>query len=173
MDLPSCQPVRHERTSFNNTRPLLQQLLNRVTVEINMKTTLQPWQAWKNCSNHETGSSGLPPGATAGLTMTLPCEAASSSFQCLAASCGWDRFHKPIWLTEFACPQKNSVNDQLHYMRSLLPRLEAASYVYRYAWFVSRTHGDGWIYPAANLLDMNGPHLTTLGHYYNKPWNGI
>lgn len=80
----------------------------------------------------------------------------------------WDRFHKPIWLTEFACPQKNNVNDQLHYMRSLLPRLEAASYVYRYAWFVSRTHGDGWIYPAANLLDMNGPHLTTLGHYYNN-----
>ncbi|CAG2200720.1 unnamed protein product [Mytilus edulis] len=80
----------------------------------------------------------------------------------------WDRFHKPIWLTEFACPQKNSVNDQLNYMKAILPRLESASYVYRYSWFVSRTHGDGWVFPAASLLDENGPHLSTLGHYYNN-----
>ena len=42
----------------------------------------------------------------------------------------WDRYHKPIWLTEFACPKSQSVNTQLHYMKEILPRLEAASYIY-------------------------------------------
>ena len=36
-----------------------------------------------------------------------------------------------IWLTEFSCPQRHSVTEQLNYMKAVLPRLEAASYVYR------------------------------------------
>ena len=43
----------------------------------------------------------------------------------------YNRYHKKIWLTEFACPQTHDVNKQLHLMKTLLPRLEAADYVYR------------------------------------------
>jgi len=80
----------------------------------------------------------------------------------------WDRYHKPIWLTEFACPKTHSVNTQMQYMKDLLPKLESASYIYRYAWFVSRTSGDSWITSSASLLHQHSTQLTTLGHYYNN-----
>lgn len=80
----------------------------------------------------------------------------------------WDRFHKPIWLTEFACQKSHSVNAQLQFMKEILPRLEAAPYVFRYAWFVSRTSGDGFITSAASLLHQHSAQLTTLGHFYNN-----
>ncbi|XP_071170381.1 uncharacterized protein [Mytilus edulis] len=80
----------------------------------------------------------------------------------------WDRFHKPIWLTEFACMKTHSVNVQLQFMRDLLPRLEAAPFVFRYAWFVSRWSGDGFVTSSASLLHQNSPTLTTLGHFYNN-----
>jgi len=78
----------------------------------------------------------------------------------------WNRFHKKIWLTEFSCPQKHSVHEQLAYMKAVLPRLEAADYVYRYAWFTSRFHGDGWIPQEASLLNQGSSSLTELGQYY-------
>lgn len=80
----------------------------------------------------------------------------------------WHRFHKPIWLTEFSCPHSTDPNQQLQFMKDLLPQLESAHYVYRYAWFVSRTLKSGWVTPAVNLLHNNSPTLTTLGHYYNN-----
>ncbi|KAK7109980.1 uncharacterized protein [Littorina saxatilis] len=78
----------------------------------------------------------------------------------------WNRFHKKIWLTEFSCPQKHSVSDQLNYMKAVLPRLEAASYVYRYSWFATRFRGDGWIPREASLLEQDSSTLTELGRYY-------
>ncbi|KAK7482016.1 hypothetical protein BaRGS_00026708, partial [Batillaria attramentaria] len=78
----------------------------------------------------------------------------------------WNEFHKQIWLTEFSCPQKNSVAEQLAYMRALLPRLESAHYVAKYSWFASRFHGDGWAVSATSLLDQHSSTLTQLGHYY-------
>ena len=80
----------------------------------------------------------------------------------------WNMFHKPIWLTEFACPQSYSVDQQLNYMKAVLPRLEAANYVAKYAWFTTRTKGDGWITSAASLLDQHSSTLTRLGQYYNN-----
>ena len=44
----------------------------------------------------------------------------------------YNRYNKKIWLTEFACPQTHDVNKQLHLMKTLLPRLEAADYVFRW-----------------------------------------
>lgn len=78
----------------------------------------------------------------------------------------WNRFHKQIWVTEFSCPQKHSVAEQINYMRAVLPRLESASYVYRYAWFATRFHGDGWVPREASLLDQHSSTLTELGRYY-------
>ncbi|XP_063412054.1 uncharacterized protein LOC134694878 [Mytilus trossulus] len=84
----------------------------------------------------------------------------------------WDRFEKPIWLTEFACPHTTSANDQLRLMREILPLLESAPYVYRYAWFASRwmKHLDGGntVDISATLIKENTVELSALGHYYNN-----
>ena len=81
----------------------------------------------------------------------------------------WNRYHKPIWLTEFSCPHSVSADTQLHFMKQILPRLEAASYVFRYSWFVTRwLHEDGWVTKSASLLQPDSSHFTTLGAYYNN-----
>ena len=43
----------------------------------------------------------------------------------------YHKYHKKIWLTEFACPHTKDPNVQLRYMKEVLPRLEAAHYIYR------------------------------------------
>ncbi|XP_052785113.1 uncharacterized protein LOC128220665 [Mya arenaria] len=81
-----------------------------------------------------------------------------------------NRYHKKVWLTEFACPHSWDENAQLHLMQTLLPRLEAANYVYRYAWFEARIKhqfGDGFVTPAASLLHNNSATLTKIGRFYN------
>jgi len=83
----------------------------------------------------------------------------------------WNRFHKPIWLTEFACPHTTSVNEQLRFMKDALPLLEAAPYVFRYSWFTSRFihHNEGtWVDASASLMKENSAELSVLGHYYNN-----
>ncbi|XP_045191141.2 uncharacterized protein LOC123547963 [Mercenaria mercenaria] len=83
----------------------------------------------------------------------------------------YHRYHKKIWLTEFACPHATDDQPQLHLMQTLLPKLEAANYVFRYAWFmarVKRVFGDGFINPAAGLLRNDSSTLTRIGHFYNN-----
>lgn len=79
----------------------------------------------------------------------------------------WNRYQKPIWLTEFACPQDNSAEHQLQYMKEILPRLEAAHYVFRYSWFVSRNTENKFTTIAVSLLHQNSRNMTTLGRFYN------
>ena len=43
----------------------------------------------------------------------------------------YDQYGKKIWLTEFACSYSSDARKQLHYMQTLLPKLEAAPFVYR------------------------------------------
>lgn len=80
----------------------------------------------------------------------------------------WDRFHKPIWVTEFACMRTTSVNVQLQFMKEILPKLETAPFVFRYAWFATRWNGDGFVTSSSSLLHQDSSQLTTLGHYYNN-----
>lgn len=80
----------------------------------------------------------------------------------------WQRFRRPIWLTEFSCPHSTDPNEQLQLMKELLPQLEAAPFVYRYAWFATRTLKSGWVTPAVNLLHTDSPTLTTIGQFYNN-----
>lgn len=49
----------------------------------------------------------------------------------------YQRYRLKIWLTEFACPFSTDPEEELKYMKQLIPRLEAADYVFR---FVSRWH---------------------------------
>ena len=43
----------------------------------------------------------------------------------------YTRYGKKIWLTEFSCPRTMDYGHQLDYMKAILPRLEAADFVYR------------------------------------------
>nr|KAG5707667.1 hypothetical protein BaRGS_031049 [Batillaria attramentaria] len=58
----------------------------------------------------------------------------------------YHKYNKKIWVTEFACPRHDSLQAQMNYMKAILPRLEAAPFVVRYAWFITRWKGD-WFIP--------------------------
>jgi hypothetical protein len=84
----------------------------------------------------------------------------------------YDKYHKPIWITEFATVANNATTMAenpytpemvLAFMQRLLPKLEALSFVQRYSWFSgSPTSSRLW---SSALVDPNG-NLTTLGKYY-------
>ncbi|XP_060563830.1 uncharacterized protein LOC132723170 [Ruditapes philippinarum] len=81
----------------------------------------------------------------------------------------YDRYGLKIWLTEFACPNSYSPEEQLYYMIDLLPYLEQADYVFRYAWYVHRRAApDAFISEHANLFETGTSVLTDLGQYYNN-----
>ena len=50
----------------------------------------------------------------------------------------YDEFGLRIWLTEVACPFARKAEEIEAFMAELLPRLEAADHVARYAWFATR-----------------------------------
>ncbi|XP_045200169.1 uncharacterized protein LOC123554236 [Mercenaria mercenaria] len=80
----------------------------------------------------------------------------------------YERYNKPIWLTEFACRSTN-VNQVINYMKAILPRLDSAPYVHRYAWYTSRiTNPWGWIKPTASLFEADSSTLTELGWIYQN-----
>ncbi|XP_048247801.1 alkali-sensitive linkage protein 1-like isoform X2 [Haliotis rufescens] len=81
----------------------------------------------------------------------------------------YNRYKKKVWLTEFGCPH-TSHSHILNYMKQILPRLENAHFVYRYAWFITRWKDDGFLTTATDLLqlDSSASKLTALGQYYNN-----
>jgi hypothetical protein len=78
-------------------------------------------------------------------------------------------YNKPIWINEFACPPYKSCTaaDELKFAKLAVPRLEAADYVFRYAWFQAR-EGAG-PKSGSSLLDSNASTVarTPLGNWYN------
>lgn len=83
----------------------------------------------------------------------------------------YKRYNRKIWLTEFACPYTGNPLRELRYMKELLPKLEAADFVFRYAWYVSRVtdeQANSFISTAVNLLERDTSTLTILGNYYNE-----
>ncbi|XP_045170719.2 uncharacterized protein LOC123533148 isoform X2 [Mercenaria mercenaria] len=82
----------------------------------------------------------------------------------------YDEFQLKIWLTEFACPYSTDPYEQKSFMEAVLPILEEADHVFRYAWFVHRsTAGDNeFVTSAISLLEPTSSTLTTLGEYYNS-----
>ncbi|BDA43889.1 probable alkali-sensitive linkage protein 1 [Coccomyxa sp. Obi] len=81
----------------------------------------------------------------------------------------WDRYQRPIWLTELACPNENgTLSRQVTYMRNALKVLDEDDAVERYAWFAPHTEDFGWIGPTASLFlpDADPPELSALGRVY-------
>ncbi|XP_046569908.1 alkali-sensitive linkage protein 1-like [Haliotis rubra] len=81
----------------------------------------------------------------------------------------YHRYHKKVWLTEFACPYSSSLAHIENYMKAIIPRLEAAPFVARYAWFQARiTQGNNFIHKENALLEASSSKLTALGRLYNS-----
>jgi hypothetical protein len=73
----------------------------------------------------------------------------------------WQKFKKPIWVTEFGTSDGDS-NQTLAFLKQVLPWMDQQDYVHRYAYFMARAAG-----PPFLLNTNNG--LTSIGDYYNEP----
>ena len=71
------------------------------------------------------------------------------------------RFSQPLWLTEFACTDAASFDDQIAFLNDAVEFLESDSRIERYAWFSGRFDG----IPFVDVLGDNGK-LTPLGQAY-------
>jgi hypothetical protein len=79
-----------------------------------------------------------------------------------------DRYHKPVWLTEFSCGGATA-DKQLEFMRQILPVFDAMSDVIpRYAWFAARTNQQTDAQRYATLISNETDTLTTIGQWYNS-----
>ncbi|RMG57424.1 MAG: hypothetical protein D6722_24935 [Bacteroidetes bacterium] len=85
----------------------------------------------------------------------------------------YERWELPIWITEFAVADWNaatvaenrySASEVQSYMRSVMPRLYAADYIHRFAWFSGAIDHPA-LGPSA-LYDADD-NLTPLGLYYS------
>lgn len=81
-------------------------------------------------------------------------------------------YGRPIWITEFAVGDWNakSARENKHrpakvaaFMREVLPMLERAKFVQRYAWYSAKP--DNWALGTSALFDAQG-ELTALGKIY-------
>lgn len=74
----------------------------------------------------------------------------------------FDKFKKPIWLTEFNQSPAASMASQMAFMREAIPLLEQDPRVFRYGWFLARSSQDN-----TNLFANGQPGvLTELGKLY-------
>ena len=81
----------------------------------------------------------------------------------------FEKYDKPIWLTEFCAwdPVPGNVNTQMDYMCSVLNYLETHQSVERYAWFIPRAGSKVDSAPYMQLLTHDYPaDLTPLGKMY-------
>lgn len=75
----------------------------------------------------------------------------------------WNKYHRPIWLTEFNrnAGGSSTPEDHIRFLTSEIEMLEKHPHVFRYAWFM--TYSSVW---QINLLDMGEGILTDLGKVY-------
>lgn len=81
----------------------------------------------------------------------------------------YERYNKPIWLTEYCAWDGNKVTpqSQREYMIQSIFDMENNPQVYRYAWFIGRSSGGEQSYPYMPLLSNTGKgNLTELGDIY-------
>ena len=83
----------------------------------------------------------------------------------------------PLWLTEFAVNNEHDPAVITAYVEEVLPRLEAANFIYRYSWFISRhtpkheETGNWWMDSANGLLEYEASKLTAVGQAYDVPYH--
>jgi hypothetical protein len=81
----------------------------------------------------------------------------------------WNRYHKPIWLTEFALWRFNpstfpGYREQAAFLTAATAMLQRLPYVWRYAWFaLPVTHADG-----TTGLFRPGARPTSIGRAFEK-----
>jgi len=75
----------------------------------------------------------------------------------------WNKYHRPIWLTEFNrnAGGSSTPEDHIKFLTTELEMLEKHPHVFRYAWFM--TYSRVW---QINLLDVGEGILTDLGKVY-------
>ena len=83
----------------------------------------------------------------------------------------YETYGLKIWLTSIACSQERDKQKIKAYMEDVIPMLEAADYVEKYAWFASRfaTHVNaegGFLSGKNSLLELNKSKKTELGDLY-------
>ena len=79
-----------------------------------------------------------------------------------------DRYHKPVWLTEFSCGGAPEAM-QLDFMKQILPAFDTMpDIIPRYAWFAARTSQQGPAQRYASLISNESNALTTIGSWYNS-----
>jgi len=71
------------------------------------------------------------------------------------------RFTHPLWLTEFACDDASSEDEQIAFMEDAVEFLEGEPRIARYAWFAGRADNVAHV----DLLGADG-ELTALGQRY-------
>lgn len=81
----------------------------------------------------------------------------------------FDKYGKPIWMTEFCAWEKNigSAKDQMLYMSEVLNYFEQTDKVERYAWFIPRYKKVG-TYPYMQLFEDDNSDFTALGKVYTR-----
>jgi len=85
----------------------------------------------------------------------------------------YNRYGKKIWLTEFAKCCTRSQEEVDDFARAIIPRLEAAEFVHRYSWFITRYNDkefDGdWYLDKVNALFLpDSDELSSVGKIYNN-----
>merc|ERR1719370_2756948 len=68
----------------------------------------------------------------------------------------YNRYGRKIWLTEFAKCCTRGQGEVETFVKAIIPRLEAAEYVYRYSWFITRyndKYSHGWNTSQASTND--------------------
>merc|ERR1719188_2323908 len=88
----------------------------------------------------------------------------------------YNRYGRKVWLTEFAKCCTRDVTQVENFMKDVIPRLEAADFVYRYSWFLTRygeleerhSTGDWYLDKVNSLLEVDSQELTSVGRLYNE-----
>jgi hypothetical protein len=78
-----------------------------------------------------------------------------------------DRYALPVWLTEFSCgdgKEDSPMSAQLSFMQLILPLLDAAPFVERYAWMSARGANRSLVEPGPD----GRAQLTPVGELFNK-----
>jgi len=85
----------------------------------------------------------------------------------------YNRYGRKVWLTEFAkCCTRNQTKIE-QFAKEIIPRLEAADFVYRYAWFKTRfehknVQDIGFFVDEGNALFDESGELSNLGRIYDS-----